>query len=113
MDYVLIEWPESQVLMDEPWFDQEAILHHGLSSAYFIPRNRVYTLSTIVNEYESLVSAVYGKYITKFMEKIKEYEGNSIELWRQELLGNITKEEFVKLIKTNETFNDTWGHLLL
>jgi hypothetical protein len=112
MDYVLIEWPESQVFMEEPWFEEEAVLHYGLSSAYFIPKNRICTLSGIIVGYETLISNIYGKYITKFMEKIKEYEGNSIELWKQELLGNITKEEFVKLIKTDKLFNDTWGQLL-
>lgn len=42
--YTLVTWPESQELMDEPWFDEEAILdvdaHFG-SSAYFIPTKRL------------------------------------------------------------------------
>lgn len=41
--YVLIQWPETQVLMDEEWFDEEACLANfdkfG-SSAYFIPQKR-------------------------------------------------------------------------
>jgi hypothetical protein len=41
--YTLIEWPYSQELMDEEWFDEEASLadfdKHG-SSAYFIPTSR-------------------------------------------------------------------------
>ena len=41
--YTLVEWPYSQELMDEEWFDEEASLadfdKHG-SSAYFIPTSR-------------------------------------------------------------------------
>lgn len=38
--YVLVQWPESQELMEESWFDKEAILDvKGTfgSSAYFVP----------------------------------------------------------------------------
>lgn len=40
--YVLVRWPESQELMDEPWFQEEAILVTGSEektglSAYFVP----------------------------------------------------------------------------
>ncbi len=38
--YKLVLWPESQTYMDEPWFDEEAILAvnaFGESQAYFIP----------------------------------------------------------------------------
>jgi len=42
--YTVITWPDVQELMDEPWFDEEAILdvdaHFG-SSAYFIPTKRL------------------------------------------------------------------------
>lgn len=41
--YVLVQWPETQVLMDYDWFDEEACLadfdKFG-SSAYFIPQKR-------------------------------------------------------------------------
>lgn len=41
--YVLVQWPETQVLMDYDWFDEEASLadfdKFG-SSAYFIPQKR-------------------------------------------------------------------------
>jgi hypothetical protein len=44
--YVLIEWPESQLYMEEEWFEEEAILALGSedktgSSAYFIPIKRL------------------------------------------------------------------------
>lgn len=44
-EYVLIRWPESQFIMDEAWFEDEAILALGSeeitgSSAYFIPKDR-------------------------------------------------------------------------
>mgnify|MGYP000377365734 CR=1 FL=1 len=39
--YRLVLWPESQAYMDEPWFDDHAILADveaiGESQAYFIP----------------------------------------------------------------------------
>ncbi len=39
--YKLVLWPESQTYMDEPWFDNHAILADvdqvGESQAYFIP----------------------------------------------------------------------------
>ena len=42
-EYVLVQWPETQVLMDYPWFDSETSLadfdKFG-SSAYFIPMKR-------------------------------------------------------------------------
>lgn len=41
--YTLVEWPYSQELMDEDWFDEEASIadfdKHG-SAAYFIPTSR-------------------------------------------------------------------------
>lgn len=44
--YVLVQWPESQVIMDYDWFNEEAILALGAeeqtgSSAYFIPIIRI------------------------------------------------------------------------
>jgi len=42
--YVLIVWPDSQELMEEDWFEEEAILEtEGKfgSSAYFIPYKRI------------------------------------------------------------------------
>lgn len=42
--YVLVLWPESQIFMDEDWFDKETSLadcdKFG-SSAYFIPIERI------------------------------------------------------------------------
>lgn len=44
--YVLVEWPDSQELMEAEWFAEEAILALGSeyktgSSAYFIPLKRI------------------------------------------------------------------------
>jgi hypothetical protein len=44
--YILVKWPESQELMEEEWFDEEAIFCGGSeektgSSAYFIPLKRL------------------------------------------------------------------------
>lgn len=44
--YVLIEWPSSQQIMEEDWFNTEAILYNADTgqvekfAAYFIPYNR-------------------------------------------------------------------------
>ena len=46
--YVLVQWPESQELMDQEWFDKEASLadfdKFG-SAAYFIPKSRLLELN--------------------------------------------------------------------
>jgi hypothetical protein len=42
--YILVYWPESQVLMDYDWFDKEAVLADWVkcgSSSYFIPEHRL------------------------------------------------------------------------
>ena len=45
MNYTLVLWPESQTYMDEPWFDDHAILADydsvGESQAYFIPTEHI------------------------------------------------------------------------
>ena len=49
-EYILITWPDSQVLMDYEWFDEcilmndEKHLDNIGSSAYFIPKNRLQEL---------------------------------------------------------------------
>jgi len=38
--YILVLWPESQMYMEEDWFQEEAVLEYECkygSSAYFIP----------------------------------------------------------------------------
>ncbi len=55
--YLLIEWPDVQELMDEPWFTNEAVLAEGEtvgSSAYFIPENRIINDLYILNRCEDL-----------------------------------------------------------
>ena len=42
--YAVITWPEVQELMEEDWFDEEAILDNSGkfgSSAYFVPLKRI------------------------------------------------------------------------
>ena len=39
--YVLVQWPEVQLLMEEDWFAEEAKLNIDSSSAYFIPLTRI------------------------------------------------------------------------
>lgn len=78
--YILVQWPDSQNFMEEPWFEEEAILALGCedkvgSSAYFIPRDRV-----IINN-ESIRLEVYdllSNYKITEEEKIaSEKEWNS------------------------------------
>ncbi len=45
--YALVQWPESQDIMDRDWFEEEAILALGAedslgSSAYFVPANKLH-----------------------------------------------------------------------
>jgi len=40
-EYILIEWPNSQNYMEQDWFNEEAHLCIDISSAYFIPKNRI------------------------------------------------------------------------
>ncbi|MBO9681965.1 MAG: hypothetical protein J7502_04750 [Flavisolibacter sp.] len=44
--FMLVIWPESQIYMDEEWFQEEAILALGIENsvgcaAYFIPLKRI------------------------------------------------------------------------
>lgn len=46
--YALVQWPETQIIMDQPWFDTECflannerVLHEIGSSAYFVPVERI------------------------------------------------------------------------
>lgn len=52
--YVLVEFPESQEYMEEDWFAEEAVLHVGLPSAYFIPEHRLINNDYIVQRVEEL-----------------------------------------------------------
>lgn len=38
--FVLITWPASQYVMDQPWFEEEAQLADHPDSSYFIPEKR-------------------------------------------------------------------------
>lgn len=50
MEYVLVQWPESQLLMDQIWFDEcilmndENHLEEIGSAAYFVPKERMVEL---------------------------------------------------------------------
>lgn len=54
--YMLIKWPESQLLMDEEWFDTECHIADMSrdpevgSSAYFVPVKRMIILEEKLNE---------------------------------------------------------------
>lgn len=49
-EYIIVQWPESQELMEQEWFDEcvlindEAMLDKVGSSAYFVPKHLYETL---------------------------------------------------------------------
>ena len=57
--YMLIKWPESQLLMDEEWFDRECHLADMVkdpevgNSAYFVPVKRMIVLEEKLKEIEN------------------------------------------------------------
>jgi hypothetical protein len=50
--FVLVQWPESQILMEQTWFDEcilmndENHLDNIGSSAYFVPESRLQELKS-------------------------------------------------------------------
>lgn len=46
-EYIVIIWPDSQRLMEEPWFDECELINSDYgqdkygSSAYLVPKNRL------------------------------------------------------------------------
>ncbi|PQJ11949.1 hypothetical protein CJD36_009155 [Flavipsychrobacter stenotrophus] len=50
MDYVLVPWPDAQLLMEYVWFERECYPMQGMGdqeqydSAYFVPKHRLETL---------------------------------------------------------------------
>ena len=53
MEYILVQWPEVQALMEYPWFDAECHLLNPLEdmehydSAYFVPKHRMQELEKV------------------------------------------------------------------
>jgi hypothetical protein len=45
--YVLVQWPDSQALMEYDWFEEECSLADEKfgSSAYFVPESRIAEMS--------------------------------------------------------------------
>lgn len=40
--YIRVDWPEVQELMEEDWFEDEAVLDINKSQSYLIPINRLF-----------------------------------------------------------------------
>lgn len=54
-NYILIQWPEVQELMDEWWFQDEAILNiRDDDSSYLIPEDRIIDNDYILRRSEEL-----------------------------------------------------------
>ena len=115
MIYVLVQWPETQELMDEEWFDKEASLadfdKFG-NSAYFIPQKRWLNHNKyieIILETDKLSEESLIVELLDFMEtELRILEGDNI-LQQSQLSGydetleslNDKKnmEEFLKLLE--------------
>ena len=54
--YILVEWPESQTIMDQVWFKNEAILCPIKPAAYFIPESRLIDNNYILNKCKELAN---------------------------------------------------------
>jgi hypothetical protein len=43
-EYILVRWPESQILYNKEWFNECVLAVSIESSAYFVPKHRYNTL---------------------------------------------------------------------
>lgn len=98
INYILVEWPESQEFMEEDWFGDEAILHYELSSAYFIPEHRVINNDYILER---------SKELALQLKATEEEEAYIFEQWNEGIPfeGGMNTFESVlnlKLIHINE-----------
>lgn len=98
MNYILVQWPESQDLMEYDWFQEEAILdnsENAISSSYFIPEERIIEVTS--EEYKnSLIMSRIKELSKHFIGKLDEEALNSDEPW----LGiDMTDEEHIICIR--------------
>lgn len=104
MNYILVEWPEVQDLMEESWFEEEAIL--GNSSSYFIPEDKF-----LNNKYiESRIVELAKNFIVskkQLAERDKTWE-NAIPFE-----GGMCTFEAIIEIKLNNKNVSTFNPLLL
>jgi hypothetical protein len=88
--YILVEWPESQIFMEEEWFEDEAILNE--QSSYFIPEKRFINNEYILEKSEELA--------LQFISTIKE-DGRIFFEWEKivPFRGGMTTFESVLNLK--------------
>lgn len=86
LTYIYVTWPETQELMDQDWFNTEAVLAnpdnadhklYGKNSAYFIPLHRA-TAPVIdpkekyLQEFEQRILNSFGDQLTTTFETCKD-----------------------------------------
>lgn len=79
--YELVLWPESQEYMEEPWFQEEAVLdnsENAESSSYFIPIERIgdkntFLISQGMNSEKAEKSRAMssGQYISNLISELR------------------------------------------
>lgn len=76
-NYILVKWPNSQLYMDEPWFDDEAVLASGRkkNAAFFIPENRIINNDYIVNRVKELCK-MYKLSQQEIKDSLMEWENS-------------------------------------
>jgi hypothetical protein len=74
--YVLIQWPESQLLMDYEWFNTECYLANNErtledigSSAYFVPEDRIEELTMQIDRWNFEIGPVETRKLEKWKKK--------------------------------------------
>ena len=74
--YILVQWPESQLLMDHEWFDAECYLANNErtikeigSSAYFVPERRMIELESELHRIEFDLNDAQAKKLEKWKKK--------------------------------------------
>lgn len=105
--YELVEWPDVQELMEEDWFQDEAILNHESSSSFFIPVNRLYLLGDKINMLFQEIDSLYNTYMSEYM--LRQKTESTSTLWEEKMLANITKEQFIEFLRYNMKFRELWG----
>jgi formylglycine-generating enzyme required for sulfatase activity len=102
--YVIITWPESQDLFEQPWFDECHLVNddQGLenfgSSAYFVPENRVNEMkSENVSDFIEMVPVEGGTF--QFQDEITVIVSNF-------MIGKypVTQKQWVEIMGNNPSY---------
>lgn len=98
--YKLLQWPESQVYMEESWFQDEAILdnsENATSSSYFIPFNRF--IEGTIDEFKNTLIVSEVRELSKLI--VGELDEQSLVSEKPWLGIDMTDEEHLMCIRDN------------